>query len=163
MSEILNNQEQALKNLREDVTDLMQIVMNQLEKAKEALTNLDVNLASEILAIEKTVNANELRIDKECENILALYNPVAIDLRLVLATNHITTQLERIGDHAEGIAEYIVNENIEEPFEKEVLDAIQFEAMFETAISMVNDAIYSFVHEDTKTAAEHSSLLRRWS
>jgi phosphate transport system protein len=148
----LSNQEQALKNLREDVIDMMQLVQRQLEKAKEALETLDSNLASEIMTIEKNVNATDLKIDKECENILALYSPVAIDLRLVLAINHITIQLERIGDHAEGIAAYIVNDQIDSPYEKEILEAIQFNEMFDTAVSMVNDAIYSFVYEDTKIA-----------
>jgi phosphate transport system protein len=152
MSEILNNQELALKNLRDDITDLMHMVHRQLEKAKEALETMDVSLASEIMTIEKKVNATELRIDKECENILALYNPVAIDLRLVLASINLNTQLERIGDHADAIAEYIVNHEVETPFDKEILEAIQFNQMFETAVSMVDDAIYSFIKEDTKIA-----------
>ncbi len=152
MSQIITNQELALTQLREDITDMMHMVHRQLDKAKEALETLDTDLASEIMTIEKKVNATELRIDKECENILALYNPVAIDLRLVLAAINLNTQLERIGDHADGIAEYIINEEIEEPFEKEILEAIQYNTMFETAISMVDDAIYSFIKEDTKIA-----------
>ncbi|MFT5165510.1 MAG: phosphate transport system protein [Saprospiraceae bacterium] len=149
---MITNQELALTNLREDITDLMHMVLRQLEKAKEALETVDIDLASEIITIEKKVNATELKIDKDCENILALYNPVAIDLRLVLASINLNTQLERIGDHADGIAEYIVNEAINEPFEKELLEDIQFHLMFETAISMVDDAIYSFIKEDTKIA-----------
>jgi len=152
MAQIITNQDQALTQLRDDITDLMHMVHRQLEKAKEALETLDKDLASEIMTIEKNVNATELRIDKECENILALYNPVAIDLRLVLASINLNTQLERIGDHANGIAEYIAYEDLEEPFEKEILDAINFNEMFVTAISMVDDAIYSFIKEDTKIA-----------
>lgn len=152
MSKILNNQERALIHLREEITDLMQIVHHQLEKTKEALERLDVSVANEILSIEKTVNSIELSIAKECEKTLALYSPVAIDLRLVLAINHNTTQLERIGDHAADIAEYIVDGEIDKPFEKELLKAIRYDEMFNTAISMVADAIYSFVNEDSKSA-----------
>ena len=150
MAKTHNNEQEALNNLRTDVEDMMQSVMSQLAKAQEALTTMDVDLAQEIISIEKKINSVELRIDKACENILALYSPLAINLRFTLAVLNINTQLERIADHAAGIAEYIVEENFDKPFDKEVLEAVKFNQMFETAISMIDDAIYSFINEDTK-------------
>jgi phosphate uptake regulator len=55
---------------------------------------------------EKRVNGSELKIDRDCENIFALFCPVAIDLRFLLAVLKINSNLERIGDIAEGIAKY---------------------------------------------------------
>lgn len=148
----MNNQEQAVASLREEVTTMMNMVLAQLERAQNALAVLDMDLATEIRSIEKRVNATELKIDKECENILALYNPVAMDLRFILATLSINTQLERIADHADGIAAYIMAEEISSPFGEDILAEIQYIVMFETAISMVDDAIESFINEDTDKA-----------
>lgn len=152
MTEIITNQDQALAKLREDITNMMDMVHIQLEKAKFALETIDTGLASEIIHIEKRVNATELRIDKECENIFALFNPVAVDLRFVLAVLSINTHLERIGDHAEGIAEYIERESLTTPFETKLMEDIRFDEMFTSAISMVDDAILSFINEDSAAA-----------
>jgi phosphate transport system protein len=150
MSDTLNNEQKALNNLRTNVEDMMHAVLSQLSKAQEAMANYDKDLALEILNFEKKINSMELGIDKSCESILALYNPLAVNLRFTLAVLNINTQLERIADHAAGIAEYIVDEIIDRPYEKEVLEAVRFNEMFEIAISMIDDAIYSFINEDTK-------------
>src|SRR5665213_1177641 len=84
------------------------LVLLQLTKAKEAIFSFDKSLALEVIAKEKRVNALELKIDRDCENIFALYCPVAIDLRFLLAVLKINNNLERIGDIAEGIAKYII-------------------------------------------------------
>jgi len=152
MNETLNNQEKAIVELRDDITNMMGTVLKQLERAKDALVDLDTDVANEIHHIEKRVNAIELTIDKKCENILALYSPVATDLRFILATLSINTQLERIADHADGIAEYIIGNKIDSPYKEDILKEVDYDNMFETAISMVNDAIYSFINEDTVTA-----------
>ena len=148
----MNNQALAIQNLREEISEMMEAVKSQLYRVKEALEKMDKDLAHEIMALEKKVNAMDINIDKACENILALYNPLAMDLRFVLACLNVNNQLERIGDHAESIAEYILNGDISEPFGEEVLQAVEFNAAFETSLSMIDYAIYSFLNEDTKIA-----------
>lgn len=150
MNQTLNNEQEALKNLSEDIEEMMQSVLSQLSKAHEALLTCDKDLAQEILSIEKKINSMELRIDKSCESILALYNPLAINLRFTLAVLSISTQLERIADHAADIAEYIDEGEIDEPFDKDLLKKVKLNQMFETALSMIDDSIYSFINEDTK-------------
>ena len=105
---------------------MMQMVLTQLNKAHEATLNMDLQLAHEIISIEKKVNAMDINIDKACENILALYNPLAMDLRFVLAVLSINKELERIGDNAEAIAKYLLNGDITSAFSKEVLEEIEF-------------------------------------
>ena len=75
---------------------------------------LDKDLAREIRVNEKRVNAYELKIDRDCENTIALFNPVAIDLRFVLASLKINSNLERIGDIAEGISRFVLNIKLEQ-------------------------------------------------
>src|SRR3546814_1604843 len=68
-----------------------------------ALINNDKAMAREVIFNEKRVNAYELRIDKDCENIITLQNPMAHDMRFVFATLKINSNMERIGDNAEEI------------------------------------------------------------
>lgn len=82
------------------------LVYNQLDRAGEAVLTLDKELAQQVMVRERRVNAFELKIDSDVEDIIALYNPVAIDLRFVLAMLKINTNLERLGDFAEGIARF---------------------------------------------------------
>src|SRR5436189_1086180 len=96
-----------ITRLKQEAVDMFELVITQLSKARAALLNYDKELAREVTFNEKRVNALELKIDKDCENIFALMNPVAIDLRFVLAVLKINSNLERIGDIADGIARYV--------------------------------------------------------
>lgn len=142
--------EQELQRLKNQVIDMMYLVRNQLHKAKEAFVNHDIDLAREIRHYETRVNATELSIDKDCENILALHSPVAIDLRFVIASLKVNTQLERMGDHADAIASYVLK--LDGPYEPELLEAMRFREMFDTVLSMIDDAIHAFNFENTKLA-----------
>lgn len=142
--------EQELRRLKDQVIDMMYLVRNQLHKAKEAFIEHDKDLAREINHYETRVNACELSIDKDCANIFALYNPVAIDLRFVIASLKVNTQLERMGDHAEGIAKYVLQ--LEEGYEADLLKELRFVEMFDTVLSMIDDAIHAFNFENTKLA-----------
>ena len=96
-----------LKRLKDESVELFELVISQLRKGRIALLDFDKDLAREVNFNEKRVNALELKIDKDCENIFALFNPVAIDLRFVLAVLKINSNLERIGDHATNVAEMV--------------------------------------------------------
>ena len=105
--QIMTHLEIELSNLRTEVLNMWTLVRSQLVKARQAVSDNDRDLAHEILQTEKRINALELKIDKDCENIIALFNPVAVDLRFVLANLKINSNLERIADIAEGIAKYV--------------------------------------------------------
>jgi phosphate transport system protein len=82
------------------------------------------------------VNALELKIDSDVEDIIALYNPVAIDLRFVLAMLKINTNLERLGDFAEGIARFVLN--CKEPvLDPELLKRLRLEEMQGQVLAML--------------------------
>ena len=148
----MNNQALAIQNLRTTISEMMEAVKSQMSRAKLALETLDKDMAHEIISLEKKVNAMDININKACENILALYNPLAMDLRFVLACLNVNNQLERMGDHAESIAKYILGDEITEKFSPEILEAVDYHRAFEISLSMIDDAIYSFLNEDTEIA-----------
>jgi len=82
--------ENEISALKKELASMWILVQSQLNKAREAMVNFDKDLAREVLVKEKRVNSFELKIDRDCENIFALYCPVAIDLRFLLAALKIT-------------------------------------------------------------------------
>ena len=103
--------ESELILLKKEIDEMWTLVYNQLDRAGEAVLTLDKELAQQVMVRERRVNAFELKIDSDVEDIIALYNPVAIDLRFVLAMLKINTNLERLGDFAEGIARFVLRCN----------------------------------------------------
>jgi len=150
----MTNLERELSELKQDITDMMHLVSGQIERAETAFIKQDTALSKEIHHIEKRVDAADLSIDKDCENLIALYNPVASDLRLILASIKIISHLERVGDHADKIARYVRKEQIEEKYSRDLLGAIRLEEMFDHALDMLKLAIEAFTEEDTGLARE---------
>ncbi|MCK9156012.1 MAG: phosphate signaling complex protein PhoU [Paludibacteraceae bacterium] len=142
--------EDELLALRDEVLNMWDLVYSQLEKAKSALLENNKELAYEVISREKRVNAFELMIDSDCENHIALYSPVAIDLRLVLSLLKINSMLERIGDFAEGIARFAIDTN--NPRYENLIKDIQVEKLFDAVLGMLQDARIALENEDTKDA-----------
>ena len=80
----MTNLDVELKQLKEEALEMFSLVASQLMKANNSLLNNDKELAREVNFYEKRVNALELKIDKDCENTFALFNPLAVDLRFDL-------------------------------------------------------------------------------
>ncbi len=139
--------ETELQQLKNEVKNMWGMVRAQLLKALSALLNFDRDLAREVVVMEKRVNATELKIDRDCENIFALYSPVAIDLRFLLAVLKINTNLERIGDIAEGIAKHVLSVNT--AFKEDLLEATKVIEMYRESIAMLEDTLTAFENEDT--------------
>jgi phosphate transport system protein len=139
-----------LQQLKLEVIEMWNLIELQLNKGSEALINLDKDLAREVILNERRVNAYELKIDRECENIIALFNPVAVDLRCVLAVLKINSNLERIGDIAEGISRFVVD--TDGNFDKKLLEITRVTEMYIESITMINDVLIAFDNEDTKLA-----------
>lgn len=142
--------DEELIKLKSEITLMWNLVILQLKKTKEALETFNKDLAREVIAKEKRVNGFELKIDRDCENILALLSPVAIDLRFVLSVLKTNNNLERTGDIAEGIAKFIINNK--HSFDETLLVQTETLIMFEKAIDIMQDALIAFTHEDTKLA-----------
>lgn len=139
-----------LQQLKTEAIKMWTLVNLQLNKGKESLLNLDKDLAREVILSERRVNAYELKLDRDCENIFALFNPVAVDLRFVLAVLKINNNLERTGDIAEGIAKFVIN--VDQNIDKQLLDISRIVEMYEAAINMMKDVLEAFDKEDTAIA-----------
>ncbi len=140
--------EEELSRLRGSVIEMMQLAKSQLTKAKESFMNQDTGLAQEIIRKETRINGMELAIDRDCENILALFNPVATDLRFVVSMLKINSDIERIGDYAESLADYVLD--IKPPVKKELLESLKIGEMFDIAIRMVGDVTEGYRKGDTQ-------------
>lgn len=139
-----------LKQLKTETINMWALVILQLNKAKDSLLNLDKDLAREVILCEKRVNANELKVDRDCENIFALFNPVAVDLRFVLAVLKINSNLERTGDIAEGIAKFVIK--VDHNLDKHLLKTTRVVEMYDAALNMMNEVLEAFENENTATA-----------
>src|ERR1700733_7317375 len=142
--------ENEINALKKELVSMWMLVQSQMNKAKEALVTFDKDLAREVLVKEKRVNSFELKIDRDIENIFALYCPVAIDLRFLLAALKINTNLERIGDIAAGVALHVVESTVN--FDVKALESTSLLRMFDEAINIFIDTRSAFEKEDTVLA-----------
>ena len=142
--------ESEITALKKEVVSMWVLVQSQLNKAKEAMVSFDKDLAREVLIKEKRVNSFELKIDRDCENILALHCPVAVDLRFILAALKINSNLERIGDIAAGIALFIIESSVN--FDQAAMESTSLLRMYDEAINILSDTRTAFEKEDTVLA-----------
>lgn len=130
--------------------EMVTLVKSQVNKSKEALLNKNENLADEVISADEEVDNMEMKINQNCEQILALYNPVAIDLRLILAAIKISLNLERIGDHAEGICHSF--KEARDEINPKYLQAFKLEEMFDTASVMLEEISLAMENKDIQLA-----------
>ena len=149
----MRHTEQEMQSLKEEISEMWKLVLSQLEKAKQTYMNGDVELAREIISREKRVDAFELKIDSDCENFIALYSPVAVDLRLALSIIKLGRTLERIADFARGIARHVINDECHK-LDPQLIEDLQIEKMFDTVISMLSDGFVALDSENTRISGK---------
>lgn len=96
--------DEELSDLRTLLVQMSEVVDEQVASAIDAVANCDIELARKVRRRDDEVDAFELKVDHQCERILALFTPVAVDLRLIISAVKVNTDLERIGDHAKNLA-----------------------------------------------------------
>lgn len=142
--------EKELESIKTELINMWELVSAQVSSSRDCLTEFDKDLAREIRVKEKRVNSTELNIDQDCENVFALYSPVAVDLRFLLSILKINSNLERVGDIADGIAKYIIDAEV--CFKPELLNATHIMEMFEVGTNMLKITLLGFEREDTVLA-----------
>ncbi len=143
--------ESELVLLKKEIDEMWTLVYNQLDRAGDAVLTLDRELAQQVLVRERRVNAFELKIDSDVEDIIALYNPVAIDLRFVLAMLKINTNLERLGDFAEGVARFALSEK-ELTLDADLIRQVRLQEMISQVLSMLELAKRALQEENQELA-----------
>jgi phosphate transport system protein len=137
-----------LERLRGAVVAMSSMVDKAISRSIEALIRQDVRMAEEVIAADRAVNNQRWAIEEDALRIIATQGPMAGDLRTVAAAIHIVTDLERMGDHAAGIAKIVV-ETASEPLLKPLVDIPR---MAEISRGMLNDAITAYIEADADEA-----------
>ncbi|PIE50311.1 MAG: phosphate transport system regulatory protein PhoU [Flavobacteriales bacterium] len=146
----MTNKERYRKEINDVCKTMLSRCQKQLSKAHTALTTHDLDLAEEVMHTENYVNSLNLKIDKDCEQFLALYNPVAVDLRFITAVRNINSELERIGDHAYAIAQYVAQN--EKGISKDILKKLSYHEMYGIIEDMFDNVIDSYEDKNLKIA-----------
>ncbi len=135
-----------LEKLKKKLLEMWDLVEYQLHSGREAMLKADQVMAEQIIKRDRKVNQFDVKIDRMCENFFALFTPVAVDLRMVLAVLKINANLERIGDTAEGIARFA--KKLDAPVNEDLLEMTNLLPMYEEAMSMLNDCRIAFKNND---------------
>lgn len=101
--------DENLEDIHEELSKLGRMVNIAIEKSVEALVEHDVDIANEVKEGDKEINQMQNDIDQKCYEIIALQQPNTFDLRRVMAVMRAASELERMGDHAENIADVTIN------------------------------------------------------
>ena len=139
---------QELEETKNLVLRMSGLVKDAVDKAIEALNKQDVNIAEEVIKGDDQIDQMEVEIERRCIRMIALYQPEAVDLRLIMGIYKIVSDLERIGDEAENIAERAIFLAQEPPLKP----YINLTLMAANVKSMVEDAVLSFFQRDTELA-----------
>jgi len=100
--------EEHIKGLNEDVVAMSEMVATATSRSVEALGSQDIEKAKQIINDDLLINRKRWQIEEKCINLIALQQPVATDLREIIAVLNIITELERMGDYAEGNAKIAI-------------------------------------------------------
>jgi phosphate transport system protein len=142
--------EEQLQELLTDLTAMGQRVSEAIDRAVQALRGQDETLARQVIEDDDLVNAAQHAIDEKCLVLIATQQPLAHDLRTILAASNLAAELERIGDYAQGTARLALK-LAGEPFVKPLIDIPR---MAELGRRMLHMALEAFVRQDTEAALQ---------
>jgi phosphate transport system protein len=142
--------ERQLGEIQEDMLVLAGMVEGAIRRSLDALVNRDIALGHQIIEDDLKINNLRYETEERCLELIATQQPLASDLRTIVAVLHIIVDLERMGDHAEGIAK-IATLLADEPPLKPYIDIPR---MAEVAEGMLRDSIEAFKERDVAMARE---------
>jgi len=140
--------QKELETLKENLLKMATLVEEAIHDAVQSLVKRDSDLAHKTMEKEDRVNRLEISIDETCLKLLALRQPMAVDLRFITSAMKIVTDLERMGDQAVNVCERAISLN-QEPQIKPYID---IPIIAEITQSMVKDVLDAFVNRDVKLA-----------
>jgi phosphate transport system protein len=140
--------ERQLEEVQEDMLVISGMVTSAIERSIDALRNRNVELARQVIADDAKINQRRWETEEKCLELFATQQPLAGDLRTIVAVLHIIVDLERMGDHAEGIAKIALMLADEPPLKP----YIDIPRMAEVAVRMLSSSIEAFKDRDSKRA-----------
>jgi phosphate transport system protein len=143
--------QRQIEVLKQKILYVGTLVEEAIAKAITALINRDAVLARKVIEADNTIDRMEVDVEEECLKIFALYQPVAADLRFVVAVLKINNDLERMGDLAQNIAKRVVYISKSDPIADLNVD---FRSMAAKAQTMVKQSLDALVNSDTALAKQ---------
>jgi phosphate transport system protein len=140
--------ERQLAEIQEDMLVLAGMVESAIERGIQALRNRDAELARQIIADDIKINRKRYETEEKCLELIATQQPLASDLRTIAAILYIIVDLERMGDHAEGIAKIALMLADEPPLKP----YIDIPRMAQIATRMLMASLEAFKHRDAARA-----------
>lgn len=137
-----------LEKLKKRLTKMCSLVDEQVNNAILSIEEENETMAQEVIDKDDKVDKFDVKIEKSCQKIFALNQPVAMDLRLIMSAMSLDTNLERIGDNAVNIAEYFLMMKKKPSFFNET----KFEEMAKLSRSMLKNSIDAFIEGDAELA-----------
>jgi len=146
--EIRTTFRKKLKEIQDDVLVMGSMVEKAINQSIKALKERDITLANRIIESDKKVNMKRFEIEEKCIQLIATQQPMASDLRIILAVFNIISEVERIGDHAEGIAKIVLMIGDEPPLKP----LIDIPRMADKTVDMLQRSLDAFVKHDSESA-----------
>jgi phosphate transport system protein len=137
-----------LREIQDDVLAMGSMAEKAINSSVKALKERDVDKAQEVIADDPKINEKRFNIEEKCVQLIATQQPMASDLRAIICVLNIITDIERIGDHAEGIAKIVVMIGDEPPLKP----LIDIPRMTEKVNDMLHRSLDALINRDAEAA-----------
>jgi len=148
--EIRTTFHKRLRGIQEDVLAMGSLVEKAINRSIESLKKRDLALARQIITDDLKINEKRFEIEEKCIQLIAAQQPMASDLRIIICVLNIISELERIGDHAEGIAKIVVMIGDEPPLKP----LVDLPRMAEKTVDMLHRSLDAFISCDADAARQ---------
>lgn len=142
--------DRSLEELQTELVGLGDMVEKAIIKSMDALERRDLAVAYEVVGEDDLIDAKRFELEEKCIDLIATQQPLAIDLRTLVAVLHIAVELERMGDYAEGIGKICMIIGDDVP----VATPKQFPRMAQMGVAMLRRSLQAMVDRDTALANE---------
>jgi phosphate transport system protein len=140
--------DQRLRELQDHVLDMGSMVETALYRSMDSLKNRDLDSARRVITDDHFIDEKRFEIEEECIDLIVTQQPLASDLRVIIAVLNIVVDLERVGDHAEGTAKIAIMIGDEPPLKP----LIDLPRMAELTGGMLRRVLEAFINHDAETA-----------
>jgi phosphate transport system protein len=142
-----------LHELQDEVLALGSMVEKAIDRSMKVLKGRDLELARQVVADDARINQKRLAIEEKCVELIVTQQPVASDLRIIIAVLNIIIELERIGDHAEGVAKIAIMIGDEPPLKP----LVDLPRMADKTKDMLRRSLDAFINRDAEAAVKISA------
>lgn len=148
--EIRTTFHKRLREIQNDVLAMGSMVEKAISRSIEALRERELNKAQSVIVDDQKINQKRFDIEEKCVQLIATQQPMAGDLRAIICVLNIITEIERIGDHAEGIAKIVIMIGDEPPLKP----LVDIPRMAEKVNDMLHRSLDALINRDDNTAKQ---------